>query len=109
MLHFAPHLTRPFRSARFGGSLIAVTALLFAGLLGTNITADAKPRFGALTGIVRDAAKVPLADATVTAAQTDGSAVRGTISVSGGIYSFSDLAPGTYAVIAQAPGYFDVT
>jgi len=88
---------------------MAVTALVFAGLLGSNITAEAQPRLGALTGIVRDAAKVPLADATITATQLDGNAVRGTISVSGGIYSFSDLAPGTYTVIAQVPGYPDVT
>src|SRR5271157_454683 len=107
MLHFATNPTRSFRSPRFGG--IAMAALLFAGLVGTDIAADAQPRLGALTGVIRDAAKLPLADATVTATQLDGSAVRGTISVSGGIYSFSDLAPGTYAVIAQMPGYSDVT
>jgi hypothetical protein len=86
-----------------------MTALFFVGLLGTASTVNAQPRFGALTGIIKDAAKAPLADATVTATQLDGSTVRGTISGSGGIFAFSDLPPGTYAVVAQAPGYSDVT
>ena len=88
---------------------IGMAALFLAGLLGTANPVDAQPRFGALTGIVRDAAKAPLADATVTATQLDGNTVRGTISGSGGIFAFSDLPPGTYAVVAQAPGYSDVT
>jgi hypothetical protein len=83
------------------------TALLLAGLLGS--AADAQPRFGALTGIVRDGAKTPLVDATVTATQLDGSTVRGTISGTGGRYAFSDLPPGTYAVVTQLLGYSDVT
>jgi len=109
MRYSEPHFTRFFRYSRPGGPRLAVTALLFCGLFSTGIAADAQPRFGALTGVVRDAMKIPLADATVTAAQLDGSTVRGTISGTGGIYSFSDLLPGTYTIVAQVPGYSDTT
>ncbi len=65
---------------------------------------NAQPRFGAITGLVRTAAKAPVGEATITAIQ-DGGGVRGAISNSEGVYSFSDLTPGTYSVIAQAQGY----
>ncbi len=65
---------------------------------------NAQPRLGAITGLVRTATKVPVGEVTVTAIQ-DGGGVHGAISNSEGAYSFSDLAPGTYSVIAQAQGY----
>jgi hypothetical protein len=88
---------------------VRLAALLFAGWLCTAIATHAQPRWGALTGVIRDATKTPVAEATVTATQLDGSVVRGTISGSGGIYSFADLPPGTYTVVAQLPGYSGVT
>ena len=48
---------------------------------------------------------MPMAEATITAIQQQTGSVRGTVSNSEGTYSFSDLAPGSYSVIAQAPGY----
>jgi hypothetical protein len=87
---------------------MAPSVVLIAGLLGAG-GATAQPRFGALTGLIVDAAKTPIGGATITAAQQDGSAVRGTISGSDGVYSFADMVPGTYSVIAQAPGLPDVT
>src|ERR1700676_2342481 len=83
-------------------------AVLFTALIGACATASAQTRFGALTGVVKDPANVALAGATVTAAQQDGGTVRGTISNSEGIYSFSDLPPGAYSVIAQTQGYAEV-
>ncbi len=56
-----------------------------------------------------DGTNTPVGGATITAAQQDGSAIRGTISGSDGVYSFGDVVPGTYSVIAQAPGLPDVT
>ncbi len=76
---------------------------------GGSPSAKVQAKFGALTGVVKDRANVPLAGATVTAAQQDGGTVRGTISNSEGVYSFSDLAPGTYSVISQTQGYPDVS
>ncbi len=70
---------------------------------------QAQPRFGALTGVVKNPANVPLAGATITAVQQDGGTVRGAISNSEGVYSFSDLAPGTYSIISETQGYPEVT
>src|SRR5580692_2586846 len=76
---------------------------------GGSPSANAQTKFGALTGVVKDPANVPLAGVTITAAQQDGGTVRGTISNSEGIFSFSDLTPGAYSVIAQTQGYAEVT
>lgn len=65
--------------------------------------------FGTIAGVVRDAARRPVADATVTATRLDGTGIRTTISNSDGIYSFSDLPAGAYSVMTQADGYADVS
>jgi hypothetical protein len=64
--------------------------------------------FGTIAGIVRNATKLPVAGATVTATKLDGNSIRTTISGSDGVYSFSDVPPGTYSVTSQADGYPDV-
>ena len=63
---------------------------------------------GTIVGIVRDSARLPVAYATVTAARTDGSEIRSTLSGSDGVYSFADLGAGEWAVTAQADGLPDV-
>src|SRR5580658_1172813 len=65
--------------------------------------------FGAITGLVKDARQLPVAGATVTAVRQDGNGVRSTISNSDGIYSFSDVVPGTWAIIVQTEGNPDFT
>ena len=77
--------------------------VLFAGLVVGN-PVYAQSRFGTIVGIVKDSTHGPLAGATITAAREDGSTIRSTISNSDGVYSFSDLLPGTYTVTAQAEG-----
>ena len=74
-----------------------------------SLSANPPAKFGALTGIIKDSANVALASVTITAAQQDGGTVRGTISSSEGIYSLSDLPPGTYLVMAQIQGQPDAT
>ena len=69
----------------------------------------AQPKPGALTGVVLDADSKPVSGATITALLEDGTSVRGTVSSSEGIYSFSDLPPGTYSVITQVAGKPEVT
>ena len=66
-----------------------------------------KPAFGAIVGVVRNAAKAPVAGATVTAARVDGTGLRATISGSDGLYSFADVVPGEYSLSSQADGYLD--
>ena len=51
---------------------------------------------GAIVGIVRNADKVAVSGATVTAVRSDDGAIRATLSGSDGVYSFADLAPGTW-------------
>ena len=70
---------------------------------------NTQPKFGALTGVVKGPANTPLAGATITAVQQDGGTVRGAISNNEGVYSFSDLAPGTYSIISETQGYPEVT
>src|ERR1022692_1146137 len=65
--------------------------------------------FGAITGIVKDAARVPMAGVTITATKQDGGGVRSTISNSEGVYSFADVVPGTWAITAQTDGHPDFT
>lgn len=65
--------------------------------------------FGAIVGMVRDAAAVPVAQATMTALRVDGSGTRATLSGSDGVYSFADLAPGTWSVTAELDGYPQAT
>jgi hypothetical protein len=78
-------------------------------LLLCTTAAVAQPRFGAITGFIRAAGQLPQPEATVTVIQQQGGSVRGTISNSEGVYSFSDLPPGDYSVTAQVPGYPDAT
>ena len=71
---------------------------------------NAQSTFGTIVGVVKDpATKRPVAGATIVAVKEDGGGIRSTISNSDGIYSFPDLAPGTYAVKAKTPGYPDFT
>jgi hypothetical protein len=57
---------------------------------------------------VRNSAKVAVAGATVIATGIESGSIRATVSSSDGIYSFSDLTPGTWAVTAQVDGHPDV-
>jgi hypothetical protein len=63
---------------------------------------------GTIVGVVKNPAKAAVAGATVIATGVESGSIRATVSSSDGIYSFSDLAPGTYAVTAQVDGYPDV-
>src|SRR5580658_1618695 len=60
---------------------------------------------GTIVGMVTDAKRAPLGGATVTATRLDNHSIRGTMSNSEGIYSFSDVAPGIYTVTSEADGY----
>jgi hypothetical protein len=60
---------------------------------------------GAIVGVVRDRAGVPVAQATVTAVRVDGSGIRATVSGSDGVYSFADVPAGTWSVTSEFAGY----
>ena len=64
---------------------------------------------GAIIGVVRSKAGLPLADATVSIASLDGKIFRAALSGSDGFYTFADVLPGAYSLTAQAEGYSDFT
>jgi len=63
---------------------------------------------GTIVGIVTNAAKLPVAHATVTAKRVDGGGIRATISGSDGVYSFADLPPGLWSISSQVEGLPEV-
>jgi hypothetical protein len=69
----------------------------------------AQPLFGALAGVVRSSAKVPITGAMVTAVRADGKGIWTTITGTDGIYAIPNIAPGEYQVTTQAEGYPDIT
>jgi putative OmpL-like beta-barrel porin-2/carboxypeptidase family protein len=60
---------------------------------------------GAIVGVVTNAAKVPIAGATVTAARVDGGGIRATVSGSDGVFSFADVVPGAWSITVDVEGY----
>src|SRR5579859_3129691 len=89
--------------------LLAAQPALADAPAATGTAAAAKATFGAVAGIVRNSAKLPVAGATVTASRTDGSGVRATVSGSDGLYSFADLPYGFWTLTIQADGYPEAT
>ncbi len=86
-----------------------LTIVMSTALFWTATILNAQSSFGTIAGLVRNPAKAPVAGATVTATKLDGSTIRTTISGSDGLYTFSDVVPGPYSVVAQAEGYPDFT
>ncbi len=80
---------------------ILLSVLGAAAMLPVADAAD----LGAMVGVVRDRAGVPVAQATVTAVRVDGSGIRATVSGSDGVYSFADVPAGTWSVTSEIAGY----
>jgi hypothetical protein len=85
------------------------TSLILAALLLSATASNAQTTFGTIAGIIRNTDKAPIGGATITATKLDGNSIRTTISGSDGIYTFSDVVPGTYSIIAQTEALGDVT
>src|SRR5258708_8748183 len=88
-----------------------LTASVFAtdAALAQSNAIAVKASAGAIVGRLTNAAKLPIAGATITAVRADGGAIRATISGSDGVYSFADLPPGVWSLTVQAEGAPDVT
>src|ERR1022692_3230212 len=69
-------------------------------------TVNASP--GAIIGSVRNADKVPVSGATITAVRADGGSIRAALSGSDGVYLLADLPPGQWNLTVQVNGYPDV-
>jgi hypothetical protein len=88
-------------------SAVATAFLLPAVQAEGSEAPTVKVSSGAIVGTVTNAAKLPVAGATVTATRVDGGSIRATVSSSDGIYSFADLTPGEWSITAQVDGYPD--
>src|SRR3954469_12309851 len=79
-------------------------------LLGLGSGAWAQQTLSGLSGVVRDAAGMPAAGATVEAASPALiERVRSVVTDGSGQYKITDLQPGIYAVTVRAPGFSTLT
>src|SRR5579863_6214208 len=60
---------------------------------------------GVITGEVKDQSSAMVANAAVSATNTETNVTRSTLSNSAGVYTFPDLTPGRYQVKVAAPGF----
>ena len=86
-------------------SIVAAAPLALADEIGAPVNAAAA---GTIVGVVTNAAKAPVGGATVTAVRAGGG-IRSTISGSDGLYSFADVAPGSWSLTTTVDGFPDVT
>jgi len=89
-------------------SAMAAGAVLPAAQAAEPTTSTAKEAYGAIVGVVTNAAGLPVARATVTAVRREGGGIRATVSGSDGTYSFADLPPGSWAITSEVGGYPEV-
>jgi hypothetical protein len=86
------------------GKTIALVLFFLLPLCALAQTADT----GAVTGVVRDPAGAVVTNAEVTVVNRSGVEIRKLTSSSDGSFTAPLIPPGTYTVIAKAPGFDDV-
>jgi hypothetical protein len=84
-----------------------LAVVLFFGCVGMTLHAQAVN--GTLLGTVTDTTGAVIANARITATQTDTGVVRETISNESGNYAIPDVTPGNYSVTATSQGFKKVT
>ena len=82
--------------------IIFVAALLIVFTAGAAMAA---PPPGTVTGIVKDALERPLVGAAVRIEASDGRVVARTTADEQGRFTFTGIAPGTYAVVGEKSGF----
>ena len=80
----------------------AVWISLLAALVNTS---SGQSTFGSITGTVTDPSGAAIPNAKVTASSVDTGVGRSASSVADGVYSLTDLLPGTYTVVIEANGF----
>ena len=78
-------------------------------LAASAVAGEAAPPAGVVTGVVKDALERPLPRARVRLETTDGRVAGRTTADDQGRFSFTPVAPGTYAVVAEQPGFEPAT
>src|SRR6202047_4216734 len=79
--------------------------LLLAGLFCVATGMGSAQTVGEITGEIKDQSGANVSNAPVTATNVATTVSRATVSNTAGVYSFPDLAPGTYQVKVAAPGF----
>ena len=83
----------------------AISALIFACLLGSFAVANAQVNTGSLTGLVLDSSGASVAKTAVTVTDAATGYTRTVTSASDGAYAMPDLPIATYSVTAVANGF----
>jgi outer membrane receptor protein involved in Fe transport len=83
----------------------AVAVIACVLLVLTFEAVGAAPPPGIVAGIVKDALQRPLSGATVRLESADGRTIARTTADDQGQFSFTGIAPGTYAVVAERKGF----
>jgi hypothetical protein len=110
---FMSNFTLRFFQLVMGTALLSIVSTVASADNGTAPAANtaivsantAAP--GTIVGIVTNESKAPVAGATVTAVR-QGGGIRSTISNSDGVYSFADVAPGSWSLTTTVDGFPDV-
>src|SRR3984893_12139317 len=79
--------------------------LLLAGVFCAAAGMGSAQTVGEITGEIKDQSGANVANAPVTATNVATNVSRATVSNTSGVYSFPDLAPGTYQVKVAGPGF----
>jgi hypothetical protein len=91
--------------AAIRGGLIAALLLGVTGVLIAPSSAGAQVLYGSLTGNVTDPTGAAVAGAKVKALNVGTNVAKETTTDPRGVYLFSDLLPGEYAVTIESPGF----
>src|SRR5215472_3766638 len=91
---------------RFSGVNVRIVllALLLASLFLPS-PAGAQTTFGSITGVVTDPSSAAVPRAAVTVVNLDTGFSRSDVTASNGVYSITDLLPGTYRVRVEGKGF----
>jgi Putative beta-barrel porin-2, OmpL-like. bbp2/Carboxypeptidase regulatory-like domain len=86
---------------------VAAASIAFTGSVAQAEQPAPAVSLGTIVGLVTDAAKRPIAGATVTAVR-NGGGIRSTISGSDGVYSFADVPLGSWSLTTTVEGLPDL-
>src|SRR5690349_4811408 len=78
---------------------------LVLSLVLAAVPATAQGEYGRISGFVRDASGAALVGATITTVHSNTRILQSTLTTGDGFYTISPLAPGTYDVIIEYPGF----
>src|SRR5262245_27086238 len=84
------------------GTMLTLVVFLGASFSGTSM---AQSYLGGIRGSVLDATGKLIGDTKITIVDEASGAQRATLSTGEGAYSFSQVVPATYTILAEAPGF----